>query len=163
MTFIAKIRAPFSPIQIKSLNEFQRCDSFHPFTCGNNGCSKILTATVDGWVCDCGYTQDWAHDFMADYSWETRKQHYMKLFSVKDTENNKSTENVDHPSHYNAGDIECIDAIRSALTEEEFRGFVKGVAIKYAWREKHKGGDEDLRKLMWYVNYLLTGEIYGKS
>ena len=31
---------------------------------------------------------------------------------------------VSRPSHYTAGGIECIDAIRAALTPDEFRGFV---------------------------------------
>jgi hypothetical protein len=43
--------------------------------------------------------------------------------------------------HYRQGDIECIDAIRAALTDEEWRGFCKGNVLKYVWREKHKGGD----------------------
>jgi hypothetical protein len=59
---------------------------------------------------------------------------------------------VNAPPHYRQGDIECIDAIRSALTDDEFRGYVKGNAIKYLWREKHKGGDEDLKKAAWYLN-----------
>jgi len=62
---------------------------------------------------------------------------------------------VARPSHYTQGDIECIDAIRAALTPEEFRGFCKGVVLKYTWREKHKGGDEDLRKAIAYLNFEL--------
>lgn len=62
---------------------------------------------------------------------------------------------VNHPEHYNSGDIECIDAIRAALTPEEFRGFCKGNMIKYAWRERHKGGDESLEKARWYLDTAL--------
>jgi len=62
-------------------------------------------------------------------------------------------DNVNNPPHYTQGKIECIEAIQSALTEEEFRGYCKGNAIKYIWREKHKGGDESLAKAMWYLNY----------
>jgi hypothetical protein len=65
---------------------------------------------------------------------------------------------VNSPPHYRQGDIECIDAIRSALTDEEFRGYVKGNAIKYLWREKHKGGDEDLKKAAWYLSRIETKE-----
>ena len=56
-----------------------------------------------------------------------------------------------NPSHYRQGDIECIQAIRAALTEEEFRGMCKGMAMKYLWRERHKGGDEDIKKADWYL------------
>ena len=59
---------------------------------------------------------------------------------------------VNEPPHYTQGGIECIDAIRAALTPEEFRGFCKGNALKYVWREKHKGRDEDMKKAGWYLN-----------
>ena len=61
---------------------------------------------------------------------------------------------VNEPPHYKAGGIETIDAIQAALTPEEFRGFCKGNSLKYAWRERHKGGDEDLKKAAWYLNRL---------
>jgi hypothetical protein len=62
-----------------------------------------------------------------------------------------SADVVNNPAHYTAGDIECIDAIKAALTPEEFRGFCKGNVIKYAWRERLKGGVESLRKAAWYL------------
>lgn len=61
---------------------------------------------------------------------------------------------VNDPPHYRQGTIECIDAIRAALTEEEFRGFCKGNVIGYVWRERHKGGDEDIDKSIWYLERL---------
>ncbi len=62
------------------------------------------------------------------------------------------TDNVNKPEHYRQGEIECIDAIESALTPEEFRGYCKGNALKYIWRERYKGGDESLRKAQWYID-----------
>lgn len=62
---------------------------------------------------------------------------------------------VNQPPHYTAGGIECIEAIKAALTPEEFQGYCKGNAIKYIWRERHKGGKESLAKAQWYVNRLL--------
>lgn len=62
---------------------------------------------------------------------------------------------VNRPSHYTQGGIECIDALEAALTPEEFRGFLKANAIKYLWRERNKGGREDLLKAQWYLNRLL--------
>lgn len=64
---------------------------------------------------------------------------------------------VNHPSHYNAEPIECIDAIRASLTAEEFRGFCKGNAMKYIWREQLKNGMEDLQKAAWYLNRATEG------
>ena len=60
------------------------------------------------------------------------------------------TDPVNHPPHYTRGSIECIDAIEAALTPEEFRGYCKGNAIKYIWRERHKGGNESIAKSIWY-------------
>lgn len=60
---------------------------------------------------------------------------------------------VNHPEHYTASTIECIDAIRAALTPEEWRGYIKGNAIKYCWRERYKGGEQDLDKAIWYLTH----------
>lgn len=65
---------------------------------------------------------------------------------------------VDHPAHYTQGDIECRDAIRAALTPEEYRGYCKGNIMKYVWREKFKGGDKDLSKAKNYIDSLLEGK-----
>lgn len=70
-----------------------------------------------------------------------------------------SAETIDHPAHYSQGSIECIDAIEAALTPEEFKGFCKGNAMKYEWREKHKGGAESIKKAIWYLQRLLKVKI----
>lgn len=63
---------------------------------------------------------------------------------------------VNHPDHYNAGKIECIDAIKSAVTGlDPFDAFCAGNAIKYIWRHKHKGSLEDIKKAIWYLNFLM--------
>lgn len=71
---------------------------------------------------------------------------------------NAKPDPVNHPSHYTQGGIECIDAIKAALTPEEFRGFCKGNTLKYIWREKYKNGDQDLSKGIFYQNLLLKKE-----
>lgn len=62
---------------------------------------------------------------------------------------------VNSPSHYTNGPIECIDAIKSALTQEEFRGYLKGNILKYIWRERLKNGPQDVKKSIWYANELV--------
>lgn len=63
----------------------------------------------------------------------------------------KAPDMVNHPPHYTAGTIECIDAIRQALGLDQFVGYCRGNAIKYLWRTGKKGYDyEDLRKAAWY-------------
>ena len=65
-------------------------------------------------------------------------------------------------AHYRQGEIECIDAIRAALTDEEWRGFCKGNVLKYVWREKHKGGDDTLVKAQDYLRWAIAGKAEGK-
>lgn len=67
----------------------------------------------------------------------------------------KRPDMVEHPPHYTAGGIECIDAIKAALTPEEFAGYCKGNLMKYSWRERHKGGLESLKKGRWYLQKLI--------
>ena len=63
--------------------------------------------------------------------------------------------NVDHPSHYNNGSIECIDAMVAAYGLEAVATFCKINAFKYLWRSEHKNGVEDLEKANWYLNKYL--------
>ena len=58
---------------------------------------------------------------------------------------------INHPAHYTAGGIECIDAIRAALGDDGFITYCRGNAIKYTWRQKIDPA-EDLRKAAWYLN-----------
>lgn len=67
----------------------------------------------------------------------------------------RDIDNVNHPSHYTTGAVECIDAIESALTPDEYRGYLKGNILKYTWRERTKGGDESMRKAEWYLARML--------
>lgn len=62
--------------------------------------------------------------------------------------------NVNHPSHYNHGAIEVIDAI-----EDWNLNFCLGNAIKYIARCAYKGNKkEDLEKAIWYLKRELEKE-----
>ena len=81
------------------------------------------------------------------------------MVSVKECSDFKpmdAVDNVNHPKHYTEGKIECIDYIEDKLTDEEYRGYIKGNVLKYITREKHKNGDEDLRKAKWYLDRLVS-------
>lgn len=69
---------------------------------------------------------------------------------------------VNHPSHYNQNDVETIDIIQQALTQEEFVGFLKGNIIKYLDRHEFKNGEQDLEKAQWYSNKLLDVMVVGE-
>lgn len=63
---------------------------------------------------------------------------------------------VNHPRHYTAGGIECIEAIKASMTAIEFAGYLKGNCMKYLWRYQKKGGLESLRKCEWYLQRLIA-------
>jgi biotin synthase-related radical SAM superfamily protein len=60
-----------------------------------------------------------------------------------------------NPQHYQKGGVECIDAIEASMTEEAFKGFLKGNCIKYLYRYEDKNGVEDLNKAQWYLSRLI--------
>jgi hypothetical protein len=68
----------------------------------------------------------------------------------------KDADPVTRPDHYNKGAIEAIEAIKASMPENEFRGYLKGNALKYLWRYDYKGKPiEDLRKCKWYIDRLI--------
>lgn len=62
--------------------------------------------------------------------------------------------------HYKNLGIEPWDAMECWLTAEEFRGFLKGNAIKYLSRSNVKGGPTDVAKAQHYLQKLL--ELVGE-
>ena len=73
-------------------------------------------------------------------------------------------DNVNHPSHYTQGAIECIDAIKEA-TKGLFgiEAVCTGNIIKYVWRWKFKNGVEDLHKADWYLQRLIKEATSNKK
>ena len=68
----------------------------------------------------------------------------------------KTPDPVERPDHYNNGAIEAIEAIKASMPENEFRGYLKGNALKYLWRYDYKGKPvEDLRKCKCYIERLI--------
>jgi hypothetical protein len=66
-------------------------------------------------------------------------------------ENLARREAVNHPSHYNAGNIEVIDAI-----EDWGLDFNAGNVVKYVARHQHKANAiEDLKKARWYLDRII--------
>lgn len=59
---------------------------------------------------------------------------------------------VDHPDRYANYNLECINFIREVLGDEGAMYFCLGNVIKYLWRRKDKGGDQDVQKSLWYFD-----------
>jgi len=65
--------------------------------------------------------------------------------------------------HYDAGGIETYNIIKAKLTDEEFRGWLLGNAIKYFCRCNFKGNKQrDIEKCAFYSKKLEElGEEHG--
>jgi hypothetical protein len=71
-----------------------------------------------------------------------------------------SHSDVDHPPHYTAGKIECIEAIEAATTGlEGLEAVCTANVIKYVWRWKRKNGVQDLEKAKWYLDRLIQAQV----
>ena len=85
---------------------------------------------------------------------------------MSDKEKNGAKDAVNHPAHYTAGKVECIDALEAATSGlTGIEAVCTANAIKYLWRWKLKNGAEDLEKAKWYIDRLIkrvgTGEGAG--
>ena len=75
----------------------------------------------------------------------------------EDCWNEKDSDAVNSPAHYNYGKVECIEAIEESMTPEAFKGYLKGNTMKYLWRYERKGKQQqDLQKAQWYLNKLMS-------
>jgi hypothetical protein len=73
---------------------------------------------------------------------------HRKKFEEGGTVVGNEPEMVNHPSHYNAGNIEVIDFI----DDQEHLGFHCLQAIRYICRSPFKGTEaQDLEKAIWYL------------
>jgi len=68
-----------------------------------------------------------------------------------------NSEIVNNPPHYKKG-IETIKIIRAKLTDQEYKGYLKGTIMKYNTRIGLKGSKQDeindAGKLRWYAQEL---------
>lgn len=63
---------------------------------------------------------------------------------------------INQPSHYTYGEIEPIEYMKAKMSDEEFRGFLKGSVIKYISRAGHKDNElEDYKKAQYYLTRLI--------
>ena len=112
---------------------------------------------------------DWitVQESMAEQLEEVRKENLKEaneiLLGINDVYENESIQSndlqqrkrkdaVNHPSHYNYGDIETIDFIEQVTKHYNPNvAYHIGNAIKYLARSPHKNGKEDVDKARWYI------------
>lgn len=97
---------------------------------------------------------------------EEMREELEKMANVRDAlhELMVQTDNVEHPSHYTSGGIECIDAMKAMLAGYEqakiatkfYWHFLSGQVLKYLWRWPLKERPlQDLKKARWYLDRLI--------
>lgn len=69
---------------------------------------------------------------------------------------------VNRPKHYTQGEVECFDALMSAVEcKPPKEAVLVAKVIKYLWRYETKNGLQDVKKAQWYFNKLI--EILEKK
>ena len=66
--------------------------------------------------------------------------------------NPPKNEEINHPSRYAGGKYECIDIMLDVFGKEAVKHFCLLNAFKYIWRQEKKGGVQDTKKAVWYLN-----------
>ena len=65
---------------------------------------------------------------------------------------------VNHPTHYETGNFECIEVMEETQGREAVMNFCICNAFKYLYRHNGKNGIEDLKKARWYIDKYLELE-----
>ena len=88
--------------------------------------------------------------------WDPVEKDYLEYPSVDSVPRCNEEDMINNPNHYNAGSIECIEAIKASMSTEAYAGYLRGNVQKYVWRYEYKNGVEDLRKAQWYLSTLIA-------
>lgn len=87
--------------------------------------------------------------------------------NVESVENHDSIErdDVNHPSHYETGEYECIEVMSEIFGRDAVKSFCLCNAFKYLWRckHKHKTPTKCLEKSRWYTNKYLELDALPKT
>lgn len=146
---------PFCGVDSSRVTEFIGQSRFGPYMVFCHNCGNAFPYDWKG-ILEFGTEQkrkEAVHNFSGSIL--SNKNDFDHLHSNDPRDIMLPGDNVNHPNHYTQGSIETIDYIKDKLTDEEFRGFIKGNILKYISRERLKNSDEDLRKSNWYLNKLV--------
>lgn len=74
------------------------------------------------------------------------------VLSEGESDSTSTNDNVNHPSHYETGNFECIDVMVETQGKEAVMDFCICNAFKYIYRHNNKNGIEDVKKAKWYLD-----------
>lgn len=120
---------------------------------GNAGCDGCV-GYCDGDVQDlCTKLSNGGECWEKEIKWVVNVTDKLPGFSAADIP--KAKDNI-NPDHYKVGGMETIDYLKAKLSPEEYKGYLKGNALKYLSRSnfKHEDPTEDYKKALWYVTKL---------
>lgn len=82
---------------------------------------------------------------------------YIEKTITKSIEQKFDVSDTNHPVRYGGdSEYECIKVLKAWLNEDEYKGFLKGNAIKYLCRLGKKDSEKkELEKSMWYISKLM--------
>lgn len=126
---------------------------FGEFDCSASGFCKPIDC------CDCPLNKKTKNMSCSKYVTENPEEaaSLMGYEYIKD-EKPKVADMVNHPAHYNAGKIECIEALESMLAgyKDPVQAGLAMQVVKYIWRLPLKAKPlEDAKKAQYYLNRLI--------
>lgn len=128
-------------VKDKSINELYDVIMAH---CRDRSCNECRVSGVCNRI--RGYFRD-------EKNREALEEAYLILHpKVEPKKVEHKPNNVNHPSHYNQGGMECIDEMVLIFGVEATMHFCLCNAWKYRYRANAKNGKEDLEKANWYIN-----------
>lgn len=69
-----------------------------------------------------------------------------------------------NPDHYKVGGIETITYLEAKLSPEEYRGYLRGNALKYLSRTGHKDDVvQEINKAIWYLEKLRDSHSHTRT
>jgi hypothetical protein len=91
----------------------------------------------------------------AQFNYQTQKVSApMESYGINKEE--RITDEVEKPAHYNYGKYETIDVIVDTLGDYEAINYCHGNVLKYTIRMWHKGNPvKDIKKAIWYANKMV--------
>lgn len=71
---------------------------------------------------------------------------------------------INHPEHYETGNIQCFDVILESQGWIAAMDFCACNAMKYIYRHRRKDGRGDMLKAQWYINkWIELSELHEKD
>ena len=148
------------PVYIESLRWMELMDEF---------CGKKLTITQYDYFEKCYAVEEnncaWNISFIdweeTEKLYETQKVVMVDMESKKPIDevgiNRVENDIVNAPSHYCTGKVETIESIKNIVTgnPSEFQSYAIGNVVKYISRYHKKGGAEDIKKAIKYLEFVL--------